>query len=115
MCMAMVVMYFILFGSIWGDVMKSGLGTTHPLLASEAFSKILVALVLLPLVLKKELKEVKAASVLLVSSLIAFVIVFGIQLLSKNIFYSERQFYEINSEIQPSIVSVANLMVAFAF
>jgi len=71
LCFGISIVYFILFGKLCERIMDNILGYTG-FWTSKMLFKVLLGVSLLPLVLKKELKEMKGASIILFSGIVIF-------------------------------------------
>ena len=74
-----MMIYFILFAEISRSLIIQLFfddPATKNFFASKAFYVILLALLMLPLVVKKELKELKIASVILFVGIFSFILIF---------------------------------------
>lgn len=74
LCFGLSIIYFVLFGKLCQRSMLL-LGVTSKLFTIKATYKVLLGLALIPVVLKKELKEIKFASIVLFTGIIIFMFV----------------------------------------
>lgn len=74
MCVGSCIVYFIFFGRLCSRLMLN-IGVTSKLFTAKAFYKVMLGVLLTPLVLKKELKDMKYASVLFFTGIVVFMFV----------------------------------------
>lgn len=86
-CFGMCVLYFIIFGDICGSLVADLFadGDDNALIASKEIYVVLTSIFLFPLIIKKELKEMEIASMVLAIGMTSFVCIFTFQILYEGI------------------------------
>ena len=119
----LMMIYFILFADISRSLVVQTFDFTedqkkHNFFAQKTCYVLLLAFLMLPLVVKKELKELKIASVILFLGIGAFIIIFVGQLIfepkSENPDDSYDNYWTIDFELS-TIKGIAIIIVAFSF
>ena len=119
----LMMIYFIVFAEICRSLVLSTVFEDEPLtknfFASKTFYVLLLAVSLMPIVLKKELKELKIASVILFLGVASFILIFTCQLIFEGIGHNNHDsnfnnYFTVDLELS-SIKGVAIIMVAFSF
>ena len=117
-CFQLMVVYFIIVGDILISFSVELLDPSIPVVTDRWFYILLVALALSVLIFKKEISELKIASILLFASISLFVIFFSYQLIAfgtdQNPDLSYREYYEpkVSREF---FTAVAVFMTAYSF
>lgn len=82
----LMMIYFIVFGNIAASIAQAGSPDASMFFVSKQFFILIISICILPLALKKEIKELKIASVLLFIAIFLFILIFVIQILSSGNF-----------------------------
>ena len=77
-----MILYFIIIGDILSSFASQILNQTDTFLTTRPLYVILVGLILSPMIFKKEIHELKFASILLFIAIFLFIVVFVFQLIS---------------------------------
>ena len=117
----LMMIYFILFAEIGVSLSRQmffdGKETSN-FFGSKTFYVLLLAAAMLPLVVKKELKELKVASVILFVGILSFIFIFIGQLIweeaNENIDDDYGQYYKLDFELE-SVKGISIIIVAFSF
>lgn len=72
----LMMIYFIVFGDISASIAAENLKNPDSFVCKRAFYVIIIATFILPLILKKEISELKIAAVLLFVSISLFIMIF---------------------------------------
>ena len=81
-CFQLMILYFIIIGDILASFASQILNELDTFRTSRACYVIIVGIMLLPMIFKKEIHELKLASVMLFIAIFLFVVVFIFQLIS---------------------------------
>ena len=81
-CFQLMILYFIIIGDILASFASQILNELDTFRTSRACYVILVGIMLFPMIFKKEIHELKLASVMLFIAIFLFVVVFIFQLVS---------------------------------
>ena len=116
-----MMIYFIIFARICQSIMTQLFfddQETGNFFQSKTFWVLILALLMLPLVIKKELKELKIASVILFVGIFAFIFIFIGQLLfeaeKENPDQTYKLYYTFDLELD-SVKGISIIILAFSF
>lgn len=122
MCSGLMMVYFIVFGDILSSMMSQLVFTAEEdkctVFTSRTFYIVLLGAVCFPFIIKKELKELKVASIILFTGVACFIIIMLSQLLIEgNKFNKDKSYsaYLYPNNYSDAIKGSAMLMTAYGF
>lgn len=115
-----MMIYFIVFGDIIASMVSDIFydGVSGPFLTRKVAYIILLGLALFPLIIKKELKELKIASILLFFGISSFILIFAYQILFEGSFNNQDESYAEYFTVSHDlgvIKGISIMIVAFGF
>ena len=116
----LIMIYFIVFGDIAKSLSVQFLfdGKDDSIFASRAFFVLVLSASLFPLVIKKELKELKIASVFLFAGITAFILIFTGQMLFEGAVENhdaiKNNYYTVDTDLS-LMKAFSILLVAYSF
>lgn len=121
-CFLLLMIYLIIFGntasSILTDIFPSVTDGAAHFFMSKPFYVIVIAVINVPLILMRAIKELKIASFFLFGSIILFVVIFIVQIIQKGTYLNPdsdyKQYYEIKINFN-LITSISVMFTAYGF
>jgi amino acid permease len=117
-CVLMLMVYHIVFGSSVSTIMQDALNNTYSFFISKVFYILVIALLNLPLILKRAIKELKIASWLLFGAISLFIVILGLQLIREGTYLnpdiSFDEYYKIKADYNLT-VAISVIFTAYAF
>lgn len=112
-----MMIYFIVFSGLASSLIKLGVSADKldKIYCKDGFYVIIIALICLPLCLKREIKELKIASILLFSGIFIFVIVLIWQLAEEGVYaHPDENYYNVHVS-RNLLTAVSVLLVAYSY
>lgn len=117
-CFPLMILYFVIIGDILASFARQALNELDTFRTSRACYVIIVGAILSPMIFKKEIHELKLASVLLFTAIVLFVVVLIFQLASAGTDQNDdedfKKYYSFHLDRQ-FFTAISVFMTAYSF